>query len=95
MISAVTPQMGGNIMNSVKHYLIRLKRSVFHRGEELALEGGISFGPGSDPKGSFYSPQLSFYWYQPSSVSIMEEPEQEKRSLRGWFSKMGKLRRSV
>ncbi len=80
-------------MKSVKSYLVGLKRSVFHRGETFALEGGISFGPGSgDPKGNFYSPRLSFYWEQPDSVQLAEDLDGEKRFLSGWFSKMGKLR---
>ena len=83
-------------MKSVKSYLVGLKRSIFHPSETFALEGGISFGPGSgDPKGSFYSPQLSFYWEQPDSVLLAEDLDEENRLLRGWFSKMAKLRKTA
>ena len=83
-------------MNSVKNYLVGLKRSIFHRGETFALEGGISFGPGSgDPKGNFYNPRLSFYWEQPDSVLLDEDSGEGKRLLSSWFSKMGKLRNTA
>lgn len=95
MLSAATLQMGGKIMNSVKNYLFRLKRSVFHKSEEFALEGGIFFGPGSDPKGSFYSPKLTIYWYQPDSVDLLDEPGQERGLLRSWFSKLGGMKKSA
>jgi hypothetical protein len=75
-------------MNNVKGYLVGLKQSIFHRGETMALEGGISFGPGmGDPKGNFYNPQLSFYWEQPDSVLLEEDSGGENGLLRGWFSK--------
>jgi len=93
MMSAVTLQIGGKIMSSVKHYLLKLKRDVFHRGETFALEGGIFFGPGSDPKGSFYSPKLSIYWYQPESDVLVEEPGREKGMVRNWLSKLGGMRK--
>ena len=83
-------------MKSVKSYLVGLKRSVFHRGETFALEGGISFGPGSgDPKGSFYSPKLSFYWYQPESVVQMDERSDAKGLLKGLVMKLGGMRMSA
>jgi hypothetical protein len=89
-------QMGGWTMNSLKHYVHKLKRSVFHKNEEFALEGGIFFGPGSDPKGSFYSsPKLNIYWNQPNSVVFLDEVEDERGLLKSWFSKIGKLRRSA
>lgn len=90
MMSAVPVQMGGNTMSSFKHYLTRLKREVFHRRETFALEGGISFGPGRDPKGSFYgSPKLDIYWYQPNGIVLPEESSQEKGRLKGWLTKLG------
>ena len=95
MMSAEPLQIGGKIMNSVKHYLLKLKRNVFHRSETFALEGGIFFGPGSDPKGSFYSPKLAIYWYQPDSVVLMEEPGREKGMVRNWLSKLGGMRKSA
>jgi len=96
MMSAVTLQMGGKIMNSVKHYLLKLKRDVFHRGETFALEGGIFFGPGSDPKGSFYSsPKLAISWYQPESVVLVEETGREKGMVRNWLSKLMGMRKSA
>ena len=83
-------------MKSVKSYLVGLKRSIFHPSENFALEGGISFGPGSgDPKGNFYNPQLSFYWEQPDSVLWAEDFDGEKRFLSGWFSKIGKLKKTA
>jgi len=83
-------------MKSVRSYVVGLKRSLFHRGESFALEGGISFGPGSgDPKGSFYSPQMTFYWNQPDSVLWMEESSRKKWLISGWFSKMSKLRKTA
>ena len=83
-------------MKNVRSYLSGLKKSIFHRGETFALEGGISFGPGSgDPKGNFYSPQLSFYWEQPDSVLLAEDLDGEKGFLSGWLSKMGKLRKTA
>jgi len=83
-------------MNTMKHYLLRIRRNVFHKSEAYALEGGITFGPGSDPKGSFNgSPKLAIYWYQPNSALPMEEAGLEKRSLRGLMSKMGMLRKTA
>ena len=91
-MSAVILQMGGKTMNSLKHYVLKLKRSVFHKGEKFALEGGIFFGPGSDPKGSFYNPKLAIYWYQPKSVVLTENHGRDRGRLKGWLSKLGKLR---
>lgn len=83
-------------MNRMRTYLHRLRRTVFHRGEALALEGGISFGPGSDPKGSFYGhPKLAIYWYQPPSITVTEESGKEAGLLKGWISKLGRIRRPV
>ena len=82
-------------MSSMKQYLHRLKRGVFHRGETFALEGGIFFGPGSDPKGSFYSPKLAIYWHQPNSAVPIEEPGRERGLLKSWLSKMGSKRKSA
>jgi hypothetical protein len=94
-MSAVTSQMGGRTMNSMKHYLHRLKRDIFHRGEAFAVEGGIFYGPGSDPKGSFYSPKLAIYWYQPNSVAFVEELGRDRGLLKSWLSKMGSMRKSA
>lgn len=83
-------------MNAVKQYLTKLTRSVFNRGETFAVEGGISFGPGSDPKGTFYSsPKVAFYWYQPESVVFMDEPSKPKGLLKGLLVKLGSLRMSA
>ena len=83
-------------MNTMKHYLHRLRRSVFHRGETFALEGGISFGPGTDPKGSFYtSPKLDIYWYQPNGIVHTDDPVTEKGRLKGWLTRLGGLRKSA
>ena len=95
IISAVILQIGGKIMKKANHYLLKLKRGVFHRSETFALEGGIFFGPGSDPKGSFYSPKLAIDWYQPESVVLMEEPGREKGMVRNWLSKLGGMRKSA
>jgi len=83
-------------MNSLKHYMSKIRRSVFHRGETFALEGGISFGPGSDPKGSFYSrPKLAIYWHQPNSVVLMEETSRGKGRVKGWLARLGKIRKTA
>ena len=83
-------------MNGIKYYLQKVKQTVFHRGETFALEGGISFGPGSDPKGSFYdSPRLSILWYQPESVVLMEDNGRGKGRVRSWLSRLGGLRKSA
>ena len=83
-------------MKSVKSYLSGLKRSIFHRSETFALEGGISFGPGSgDPKGTFYNPRLSFYWEQPDSVVQMDERPDAKGLLKGLVMKLGSMRMSA
>ena len=77
-------------MNRVKHYLSKLTREVFHRGETFAIEGGISFGPGRDPKGSFYnSPKVAFYWYQPESVDVVNEPSKPDSLLKSLVLKLG------
>jgi len=76
-------------MKSVKQYLQKLTRGIFHRGESFALEGGISFGPASDPKGSFYSkPKLEIYWYQPGNVAGMDEPAKGKSFITGWITRI-------
>jgi len=83
-------------MNIVKQYLMKLKRDVFHRGESLALEGGISFGPGRDPKGSFYSrPKLAIYWYQPDSAAVVDHPVKQKGLFHGLVKKLGGVRFSA
>ena len=83
-------------MNSVKHYLAKLAREVFHRGDTFAVEGGISFGPGRDPKGSFYtSPKVSFYWYQPESAVDMDEPSKSDSLIRSLILKLGSMRLSA
>jgi len=83
-------------MNGVKQYLVKLARGVFHRGETFAVEGGISFGPGSDPKGSFYTkPRIAVYWYQPDSVTDIEDHGQPKGLLKGLVMKLGSLRLSA
>ena len=83
-------------MNSMKQYLVKLTRGIFHRGEALAVEGGISFGPGSDPKGTFYnSPKVAFYWYQPETVVDMDESERSTGMLKGLLMKLGSLRMSA
>jgi hypothetical protein len=94
-MSAVTPQIGGGMMNSAKHYLVRLKRVVFQKDEGFAMEGGIFYGPGSDPKGSFYDPKLAINWYQPDSIVPMEEPGRERGLLKNWLTKLGSLRKSA
>lgn len=83
-------------MNSVKQYLMRLKRGVLHRGEDFALEGGISFGPGTDPKGSFYDkPHLSIYWYQPDSATHLDKKVRSVGLVKGLIMKLGSLRMSA
>lgn len=83
-------------MNRVRTYLNRLRTSVFHRGEAFALEGGIFFGPGSDPKGSFYShPKLSIYWYQPGSVTAVDELERDEGLFKNWLSKLSRIKKSA
>ena len=83
-------------MNTVHNYLFRLKKSIFHKGEEFALDGGITFGPGSDPKGSFYSsPKLSIYWYQPESPAVIDEPVKAKGLISSMILKLGSLRMSA
>lgn len=83
-------------MNSVKKYLVKLTRGVFNRGEAFAVEGGISFGPGSDPKGTFYnSPKVAFYWYQPESMVNIDEPERSTGLLKSMLVKLGSLRLSA
>jgi hypothetical protein len=83
-------------MNSAKQYLVKIVRGVFHRGETFAVEGGISFGPGHDPKGSFYnSPKVAFYWYQPESDIEVEERAGSKGLLKGLVMKLGSLRLSA
>lgn len=83
-------------MSTIRQYLARLKRGVFHRGETFALEGGISFGPGRDPKGSFYSrPKLAIYWYQPDSVVVDEDTTQPKGLLKGLILRIGGLKLSA
>ena len=95
-MSAVTWQMGGRDMNSVKHYLVKLTREVFHRGENFAVEGGISFGPGRDPKGSFYTdPKVAFYWNQPESVVVLDEPSKPREMFKGLLVKLSSLRLSA
>ena len=80
-------------MSTVQSYLLRLKRSIFHKGEEFALDGGITFGPGSDPKGSFYnSPKLSIYWYQPESPVVIDEQVKAKGLINSLIFKLGSLR---
>jgi len=83
-------------MNVVKQYLVKLKRGVFHRGEALALEGGISFGPGRDPKGSFYSrPKLAIYWYRPDSAVLMDDHGKTEGLIKGLVKKLGGMRLSA
>ena len=83
-------------MSSLMVYVSKLKRGVFHRGETVALEGGASFGPRRDPKGSFYSsPRVTVYWNQPESVLFMEDSEFAGGRVRGWLSKLGSLRKSA
>jgi hypothetical protein len=77
-------------MKRVKHCLAKLTREVFHRGETFAIEGGISFGPGRDPKGSFYnSPKVAFYWYQPDSANVMDEQSKPDSLLKSLVLKIG------
>jgi len=77
-------------MYRVKTYLNRVRRSVFHRGERLALEGGIFFGPGTDPKGTFYGhPKLAIYWNQPASEAAVDGADEGRGLLNSWFSKLG------
>ena len=83
-------------MNTVKEYLYKLRQAVFHRGETLALEGGISFGPGRDPKGSFYNhPKLGIYWYQPESAVLMDETEPERGHLKRMLTKLRHFRKTA
>ena len=83
-------------MDTVQNYLLRLKRSIFHKGEEFALDGGIHFGPGSDPKGSFYSnPKLAIYWSHPESAVIMDEQVKAKGLINSMIFKLGSLRMSA
>lgn len=83
-------------MNSVKKYLIRLKRGVLHRSENFALEGGISFGPGTDPKGTFYdNPHLSIYWYQPESAGGTRDKVRSIGLVKGLILKLGNLKMSA
>ncbi len=82
-------------MKRIKLHLYNLKRSLFNRSETFALEGGIFFGPGKDPKGTFYNPKLGIYWYQPDSVITMDEPAGESGLIRNWLSKLGGLRKSA
>ena len=79
-------------MKSVKQYLQKLTRGIFHRGETFALEGGIYFGPASDPKGSFFShPKLEIYWYQPGNAVSMDEPAKGKSFIAGWITRIANM----
>ena len=83
-------------MSSLMVYVNKLKRGVLHRGEAAALDGGVSFGPGRDPKGSFYnSPRVTVYWNQPESVLFMEDLEPAGGRVRNWLSKLGGLRKTA
>ena len=83
-------------MSSMMYYVSKLKKGILHRGETAALEGGVSFGPGRDPKGSFYSsPRVTVYWNQPDSVLFMDDSRIETGRVRSWISKMSGLRRSA
>lgn len=79
-------------MKGVKHYMQKLTRGIFHRTDAFALEGGISFGPGSDPKGSFYSrPRLEIYWNQPGDTADMQQPNSTKGLFTGWLTRLMNL----
>lgn len=82
-------------MKRIKLHLHNLKRSLFHRSETFALEGGIFFGPGKDPKGNFYNPRLGIYWYQPDSVDAVGEPAEESGLFSNWLTKLRGMRRSA
>lgn len=83
-------------MHSVKDYFYRLRQAVFHRGETYALEGGIFFGPGRDPKGSFYDhPKLGIFWYQPETAAFLDEPGPESGRLKSMLKKLGGLRKTA
>lgn len=82
-------------MGSIRHYIAKLRHSILARDKDLAAEGGIFFGPGHDPKGSFYSPRISVLWQQPESVVFLDEADSGGGRVRGWLTRLGVAKKTA